>query len=266
MEALKERGIFEADCKTAQEQALVLSDSLESCRTEITTLKAKRVELEKKLAEANNALLNSSNPDLVKAAVLEKNLNEVNADVQQLQKRIVVMQSDLEYSKNMYNKASQRAIDLSSENRGYENKIQELQRKADDNIVEVNKVQSRNEVRILAQQVKEQKNLVRERTAELNRIKEELKSLKSGRRETRQSSVPRSPRLSSLGGTMSPRNGTRGPSAMGGPSSSRGTSPQPPVAVFDGPAGSGNGVQNAALFNNQGPGANRFAHLRDQRF
>ncbi|KAI0439206.1 hypothetical protein F4803DRAFT_564676 [Xylaria telfairii] len=265
MEALKERGIFEADCKTAQEQASVLNESLESCRSEITTLKATRAELEKKLAEANNALLNSSNPDLVKAAVLEKNLNEVNADVQQLQKRIVVMQSDLDYSKSMYNKASQRAIDLSSENRGYENKIQELQRKADNNIVEVNKVQSRNEVRMLTQQVKEQKSLVNERTTELNRVKEELRSLKSGRRETRQSSVPRSPRMSSLG-TMSPRNGTRGPSAMGGPSSSRGASPQPPMAVFDGPAGSGNGVQNAALFNNQGPGANRFAHLRDQRF
>ncbi|KAI8952434.1 hypothetical protein F4801DRAFT_218250 [Xylaria longipes] len=265
MDALEERGIFEADCKTAQEQVSVLSGSLESCRTEIATLKATRTELEKKLAEAHNALLHSSSPDLVKLAELEKNLNEASADVQQLKKRIVVMQSDLDYSKNQYNQASQRAVDLSWENRGYENKIQELQRKADDNIIEVNKVQSRNEVRILAQQVKEQKNLVRERTSELNRIKEELKSLKSGRRETRQSSVPRSPRLSSLG-VMSPRNGTtRGPSAMGGPSSSRGTSPQPPMAVFDGPVGSGNSVQNAALFN-QGPGANRFAHLRDQRF
>ncbi|TRX96201.1 hypothetical protein FHL15_002925 [Xylaria flabelliformis] len=264
MDALKERGIFEADCKIAQEQASVLSGSLESCRTEITTLKAARTELEKKLAEANNALLNSSNPDLVKVAELEKGLNEANAETQQLKKRLVVMQSDLDYSKNLYNQASQRATDLSSENRGFENKIQELQRKADDNIIAVNKVQSRNEVRVLAQQVTEQKNLVRERTTELNKIREELKSLRSGRRETRQSSVPRSPRLSSLG-VMSPRNGTRGPSAMGGPSSSRGTSPQPPTAIFDAPAGSGNGVQNAALFN-QGSGANRFAHLRDQRF
>ncbi|KAI0196516.1 hypothetical protein EV127DRAFT_416736 [Xylaria flabelliformis] len=258
MDALKERGIFEADCKIAQEQASVLSGSLESCRTEITTLKATRTELEKKLAEANNALLNSSNPDLVKVAELEKGLNEANAETQQLKKKLVVMQSDLDYSKNLYNQASQRATDLSSENRGFENKIQELQRKADDNIIAVNKVQSRNEVRVLAQQVKEQKNLVRERTTELNKIREELKSLRSGRRETRQSSVPRSPRLSSLG-VMSPRNGTRGPSAMGGPSSSRGTSPQPPTAIFDAPAGPGNGL-------NQGPGANRFAHLRDQRF
>lgn len=264
MEALEERGIFEADYKTGQEQAAVLSGSLESCRTEIATLKTTRAELEKKLAEANDALLHSSNPDLVKMAEMERNLNMANAQVESLNKRLYVMQSDTDYQKNLYNQASQRAAELASENRGYEKKIEELQRKADKNIVEVNKTQSRNEARVLAQQISEQKNLVREREAELNRVKEELKSLKSGRRETRQSSVPRSPRLNSLG-VMSPRNGTRGPSAMGGPSSSRGTSPQPPVAVFDGPVGTGNGVQNAVLFN-QGPGANRFAHLRDQRF
>ncbi|KAI0810608.1 hypothetical protein GGR55DRAFT_644634 [Xylaria sp. FL0064] len=263
MEALEERGIFEANCKTAEEQAAVLSRSLESCRTEIATLKATRAELEKKLAEANDALLHSSNPDLVKLAEMERNLNTANAQVEDLKKRLVVTQSDADYNKNLYNQASQRATELASENRGYEKKIEELRRKADHNIVEVNKTQSRNEAKILAQQITEQKSLVREREAELNRVKEELKVLRSGRRETRQSSVPRSPRPSL--GVMSPRNGTRVPSAMGGPSSSRGTSPQPPMAIFDGPVGSGNGVQNAALFN-QGPASSRFAHLRDQRF
>ncbi|KAI0427419.1 hypothetical protein F5Y09DRAFT_316191 [Xylaria sp. FL1042] len=263
MEALKERGIFEANCKMAEEQAAVLSGSLDSCRTEITTLKSTRAELEKKLAEANDALLHSSNPNLVKLAEMEKNLSTANAQVEDLKKRLIVTQSDADYNKNLYNQASQRAAELASENRGYEKKIEELRRKADYNIVEVNKTQSRNEVRVLAQQISEQKSLVREREAELNRVKEELKVLRSGRRETRQSSVPRSPRPSL--GVMSPRNGTRVPSAMGGPSSSRGTSPQPPIAVFDGPVGSGNGVQNTALFN-QGPGSSRFAHLRDQRF
>ncbi|KAI3323041.1 hypothetical protein HD806DRAFT_535536 [Xylariaceae sp. AK1471] len=264
MEALKERGIFEAECKTAREEASGLGRSLESRQTEIATLKATRTELEKKLTEANDALLHSSNPNLIKMAQLEKDLNAANAQVQRLDKRVAVMQSDTDYSKNMYNTASQRGSELASENRGYEKQIEQLQRKADANIIEVNRVQARNEVRALAQQVKELKNVARERDAELNRIREELKALKSGRRETRQSSVPRSPRLNSLG-VMSPRNGTRGPSAMGGPSSSRGTSPAPPTGVFDMPASSGNGAQNTTAFT-QGPGANRISHLRDQRF
>lgn len=263
MDALKDRGIFEADCKIAQEQASVLGNSLESCRTEIATLKATRTELEKKLARANDALLQSSNPDLVKLAELEKDLNQAKADVQRLEKYKVLMQSDTDYTKNKYAEASQRASELAAENRDLEKKNEELQRKADENVIEVNRIQSRNELRILTQQVKEQKSIVRELEAELNRVREELKMLKNGRRETRQSSVPRSPRLSL--GVMSPRNGPRGPSAMRGPSSSRGTSPQPPPTVSDGPVGAGNGVQNAALFG-QGPVANRFAHLRDQRF
>ncbi|KAI0977453.1 hypothetical protein F4678DRAFT_413128 [Xylaria arbuscula] len=265
MEALKERGIFEADCRTAQEQASVLSNSLESCRTEIATLKTRRAELEKKLAEANETLLNSSNPDLVRLGEMEKDLKSANAQVEDLKKRLVVTQSDVDYNKNLYNQASARAVELASENRAHERRIEELQRKADDNVLQVNKIQSRNEARVFAQQISEQKSIVREREAELGRVKDELKLLRSGRRETRQSSVPRSPRPSM--GVMSPRNGggTRGPSAMGGPSSSRGASPQPPMAVFDGPVGSSNGVQNAALFN-QGVGSTRFAHLRDQRF
>ncbi|KAJ8121791.1 hypothetical protein O1611_g10010 [Lasiodiplodia mahajangana] len=169
MDALRERGIFEADCKVAQEQATVLSNSLESCRTEIATLKATRTELEKKLVSANEALIQSSNPDLAKMAELEKELTTAKAEVQRLEKRIVVMQSDTDYSRNLYDRASQRATELAAENRGYEKKIQGLQRKADENIVEVNKAQSRNEVRELTQQVKEQKTMVREHVVELNR-------------------------------------------------------------------------------------------------
>ncbi|KAI0514387.1 hypothetical protein F5B22DRAFT_611397 [Xylaria bambusicola] len=265
MEALKERGIFEADCRAAQEQAAIQSRSLESCRTEISALKTTKTELEKKLAEANTALLDSSNPDLVKLAKLENSFNTANAQVEDLKKRLVVVQSDADYNKNLFQQASHRAAELAAENRAHDKKIEELERKADKNILAVNQTQSRNEGRTLSMQVAEYRTIIREREAELNRVREELKSIRSGRRETRQSSVPRSPRMSALG-VMSPRNGgTRGPSAMGGPSSSRASSPQPPVAVFDGPPGSGNGVQNAAM-HSQSPGVTRLTHLRDSRF
>jgi chromosome segregation ATPase len=263
MEAMEERGKFAAECKTAKEEASMLRERLKSCWAEIETLKATRTELKKKLAEANDALLHSSNPEIIKMTELERNLNEANVQIQRFETQKVVMQSDLDYSKNSYDKASQRATELAIENRAYAKRVEELKRKADDNVVEVNRKQARNEVRILSQQIKEEKNLVREREAELGRVREELRALKSGRRETRQSSVPRSPRHM---GVMSPRHGTRGPSARGGPSSSRGTSPAPLMPIFDGPTVPGNGVaQNAAAFT-QGPGANRISHLRDQRY
>ncbi|KAI1174021.1 hypothetical protein F4777DRAFT_415945 [Nemania sp. FL0916] len=262
MDALKDRGIFEADCKVAEEKARVLTDSVETFKTDVKKLKATKMGLEKKLVEANNALLNSSNPDLVKMAELETNLNTANATIKRLETEMTLVKSDLAYRDERYQDASKRAGELAAENRVYEQKIQDLQRKADDNVVEVNKVQARSEAKVLAGQILEQRAINRDQIAENNRLREELRTLREGRRGTRQSSVPRSPRPNSLG-VMSPRNGgTRVPSAMGGPSSSRGTSPQPPVALFDSSAGPGNTGPNSALFNQPG----RFAHLRDPRY
>ncbi|KAI0397226.1 hypothetical protein F5Y17DRAFT_415688 [Xylariaceae sp. FL0594] len=264
MDALKDRGIFEAECEAAKLEAAALSGNLESSRAEVTSQKAARAALEKQLAEANNALLQSSNPDLVKMAELGRELSAAKTEVQRMEKRLVVLQSDTEYAKNMYNQASQRAAVLAAENRAQDKQVAELRRRADENIQKVQKIQAQQENRALALQVRDCRNLLNDREAELSRVKEELRVLKSGRRETRGSSVPHSPRLGSLG-VMSPRNGNRGPSAMGGPSSSRGTSPAPLAGVYDGPAGAGAAVPNSSHYS-PAAGAGRLSHLRDQRF
>ncbi|KAI1328825.1 hypothetical protein F5Y16DRAFT_368070 [Xylariaceae sp. FL0255] len=248
MEALEDRGNFEHDCKNAQEQARILQKNLETCQSENYALKTSRTELEKKLAEKITEMLNSGNPDLVKMTEIDKDLAAAKMQVQQLEKRLIVAQSDLDYQRNNYQQASQRAAELSAENRTYERQIEDLARKANDNIIEVHKVQARNETRELNRMYHEEKAIRLDRETELARLRDELKAIKNGRRDTRGTSVPRSPRLSAL---SSPRNGGRGPSAMGGASSSRGTSPAPPQeGGFPIPFG----------------GPNRLPHLRDGRF
>ncbi|KAI5918900.1 hypothetical protein F4810DRAFT_548054 [Camillea tinctor] len=271
MEALKDRGVFDADCQKAKEETKNLTKRLESSQAENVALKQKNAELEKKLSEATEALLNSSNPDLVKLASQEKELEKAKAKAQQLEKQVAIVQNDMEFTKNQYQTASQRAMELSAENRGLEQQIAKLRQRADANIVEVNRIQSRREVKELTRMLQEQRTIVREREAELNHVRDELR-IRSSRRETRQSSVPRSPRLSALS-VMSPRNGSvRIPSAMGG-GSSRGGSP-----AYDsgsggpgGYAGGGTGVagsmaQNAPLFNQPAGSNHRYSHLRDGRF
>ncbi|KAI1338967.1 hypothetical protein F5Y15DRAFT_407356 [Xylariaceae sp. FL0016] len=259
MEVLKDRGVFEAQCKSAKDEANVLTQSLASSRAENVSLKEKQAELHKQLSEANESLLASANPQLMKVARLQKDADEATAKVQHLERRLAVTASDMEYAQNNYRDVSQRATELASENRAYEKQIEELRRKADQNIIEVHKLQNRNTITEIVRQLNEQKSIVRDREAELNRVKDELKSIKNGRRETRQSSVPRSPRLGALG-VNSPRNGTRGPSAIGG--GSRGNSPAPPMGVFESPSTSV--TPNPPLFHTSGN--NRFAHLRDTRF
>ncbi|KAI0011058.1 hypothetical protein F4779DRAFT_626738 [Xylariaceae sp. FL0662B] len=260
MGALKDRGTFESDCANAKDEAKLLNANLESSRSENGKLKEKNEELQLKLSEATELLRNSSNPDLVKVGRLEKDLEEHKSKVQSLEKRVALAQSDMNYAKDAYQNASQRATELQAENRVLERRVEELSRKADENIVEINRIQSENEVTELVRMLNEQKTIVREREVELGRVKDELRTLKNGRRETRQNSVPRSPRLSALG-VMSPRNGARGHSNIGG-ASSRGNSPAPPLGVFESPGGV---LPNMSSFNQQS-GNNRYSHLRDSRF
>ncbi|KAI1767423.1 hypothetical protein GGR53DRAFT_110860 [Hypoxylon sp. FL1150] len=252
MVALKDRGIYEAELNKTTEKMSTLSAALESKQEQYLKEKEKNAVLEKKIAEANELLANSSNPELVRVALLEKEVQALKTKVQQLEKKVAVTESDMEYAKNAYQDASQRAGELQSEKRALEQENEELRRKADDNVVEVNRIQAANEARELVRMLDEQKSLVRDRDAELGRAKDELKTLRESRRGTRQSSVPRSPRLSAFSNAVnSPRNGARGTKAG---SSSRGTSPAPPpTGVFE--AGSATPASS-----------NRQSNLRETRF
>ncbi|RYP60926.1 hypothetical protein DL770_009887 [Monosporascus sp. CRB-9-2] len=267
MEALKDRGIFEADCAEATEKANTLASALESARKENATLKETNTELQKKLSEATQSLLNSSIPEASKLAQLEKDLEEARARVQHLEKRVTLAQGDLEYTKNAYQQASHSATQLRAENR----ELEALARRADDNVARVNELQSRQEVAELARLLAEQRSIARDREARLGQLHEELRLARAGRRETRQSSVPRSPRMTAaLGGgsssasVLSPRNHNHHPttpsSVARAATTSRAASPasatgaQPPLGVFE--SGGGGVVSGMPFFN-------RHAHLRD---
>ncbi|RYP65397.1 hypothetical protein DL771_008342 [Monosporascus sp. 5C6A] len=271
MEALKDRGIFEANCAEATEKANTLTSALESARKENAILKETNTELRKKLSEATQSLLNSSIPEASKLAQLEKDLEEAQARVQYLEKRVTLAQGDLEYTKNAYQQASHSATQLRAENRELEARIEALARRADDNVARVNELQSRQEVAELARLLAEQRGIARDHEARLGQLHEELRLARAGRRETRQSSVPRSPRMTAaLGGAsssasvLSPRNHNHHPttpsSVARAATSSRAASPasatgvQPPVGVFE--SGGGGVVSGMPFFN-------RHAHLRD---
>ncbi|RYP66488.1 hypothetical protein DL769_006031 [Monosporascus sp. CRB-8-3] len=271
MEALKDRGIFEADCAEATEKANALTSALESARKENATLKETNTELRKKLSEATQSLLNSSIPEASKLAQLEKDLEEARTRVQHLEKRVTLAQGDLEYTKNAYQQASHSATQLRAENRELEARAEVLARRADDNVARVNELQSRQEVAELARLLAEQRGITRDREARLGQLHEELRLARAGRRETRQSSVPRSPRMTAaLGGgsssasVLSPRNHNHHPttpsSVARAATSSRAASPasatgaQPPLGVFE--SGGGGVVPGMPFFN-------RHAHLRD---
>ncbi|KAI1469751.1 uncharacterized protein F4812DRAFT_457152 [Daldinia caldariorum] len=250
MAALKDRGTYEDQYYKAKEEALAASASLESKKREHNELKEKYAEQQKRLSAAHESLLESANPEVVKITRLEKELEEFKSKAQTFEKKVTLTNNELEYAKNAYQDASQRAAELQTENRALERRVEELNRKANENMVKVNQIHAESESRELLRLLNEQKVIVRDRDMELNRLRDELRMLRESRRGTRQSSVPRSPRLSAFG-VNSPRNGGRAK----GSSSSRGTSPAPATGIFEAGGGAGTPVHN-----------NRASHLRESRF
>ncbi|ORY71305.1 uncharacterized protein BCR38DRAFT_479809 [Pseudomassariella vexata] len=253
MVALKDRGTFQAERDAARKEANVTSARLESAQDEIDALKKTNATLERKLGEANESLLTSANPELAKMARLRKDNDNNSMKITALEKKVTLAENEVEFFRDRFQQASQGTRDLIDTKADLKRQVEELSRKASDNIVKVNKIQAQSEARELTRMLNEQTAIVRDRDNELNRVKAELRSAKNGRRETRQSSVPQSPRMGGLG-VLSPRNAGRNTSAAVGAPSSRGTSPAAPPGVFDGHGG--------PLFGQQ-PGNGRFAHLRD---
>jgi hypothetical protein len=276
MEALKDRGTFEKEAHVAHENARLLAMQLESSRAETKSLKESNAETKQKLDEATNSILSGSNPELAKMVRLEKDVAEAATKATSLEKKLTLLQNDMDYARQQYQEASNRAVELQNENQDLTSQVIELTRKADDNIVLINQTQSRNEVRELSRMLIEQKTIVKEREAELNHVREQLSIAKNGRRETRQNSVPRSPRLASLG-VMSPRGPGRGATvaamsgavvgagggALAGGSGSRATSPGPLGAAFEGVGAAGMMSGMGSLFAGQQQGNGRYSHLRD---
>ena len=179
-------------------------------------------------------------------------LEEAQAKVQTLEKRVVNAQNDGEYARTLYQEASTSASAMRVENDELKEQNRELAKKSEETLGRVHQIQADRTNKQYLRQIRELKALVREREIELDLTKEELRLLKNGRRETRGASVPRSPRM----GMMSPRTG-RAAYPPGG-SASRGTSPAPTSAA-DGAAITLPGIQ----FMGQPPGNGRWNHLRD---
>lgn len=126
---------------------------------------------------------------------------------------------------------------------------EDLAQRASGNLLKIHQIQNDNTIRAHIRKIKDLEIRLREGQIELDHVREELRQLKSGRRETRQVSVPRSPRP----GLMSPRP----PPRVGG-SASRGASPGPVMGGFD---GASTGGVPAVQFTNSLAGSGRWNPL-----
>lgn len=248
METLRDRGTYESQCKAAEDEAKTAKSRLEASRADAQSSKDLIKSLETQLAEAKTTLATSSNPDAATLARMEKDLEAALSKVQVLEKKNSNLHNELEYSRTAYQTASNSFSEANKEIQELKREMTELDRRAGNNRVAMQEMAIKSQRTAEVQQMKQLQAILEERERELERVREELHKMRNGRRETRQASVPRSPRP--IPGVMSPRPGRV---VGGGGTGSRGTSPAPTEAA---PPPSG------ATFFTQPPGR-RWGHLQD---
>lgn len=244
--ALEDRTRFETQTRDA-EKHLEAAQGL--AQKESDKAKSKIADLEATVARLM-AGSSGAAPQEIASGGPEAQLKELQDKIQVLEKRLENARQEADYARTMYQDASTAASSVGAENLELKEQNKDLQQKASDNLVKIHRIQADTSARQNQQRLRELRVQVREREIELDRARDELRQLKNGRRETRQASVPRSPRM----GMMSPRTGR----TIGG-SASRGTSPVPLVGYDAAAAATAAGMQFMA----QQTGNGRWNHLRE---
>jgi chromosome segregation ATPase len=244
MDSLRDRGTFEAERDRAQKQAEDAKSKEDTLRTTNNKLKDEIGSLNEQLKQTREMLASSSNPDLARAGQATLALVDSEKKCEALEKRLENEKASSEYTRTAYQDASTRASELSRENGELKERVAELEKRSSTNLQRIHEINAHRQQRAQEQARRDLASQLAERERELDRAREEVKALRNGRRETRQQSVPRSPRM----GVLSPRPGIRG-----GQPSSRGTSP-----------GADSGATGLQFFGNLGQtGMGRWGHLKD---
>ncbi|KAI9149253.1 hypothetical protein HJFPF1_11303 [Paramyrothecium foliicola] len=209
--AIEDRSRFEKEKLKAD---ATLKASTDSARVQGEKLQKKISELEATIARLGTA----SDDSGAQVNTSAQPLQEAREKIEALEKKLNSARSQSEFVTSQYQDARSEATQMRTEIKELRQQNLQLQQTSLENFAQIHRIQAEASGKQYLAQISDLRTMLRERELELDRTREELQQLKNGRRETRQVSMPRSPRM----GMMSPRNG-RG---YGG-STSRGTSPAP---------------------------------------
>ncbi|KAH8805943.1 hypothetical protein F5884DRAFT_801173 [Xylogone sp. PMI_703] len=206
-EALNERGQAQHDKEAAVARCNTIQGRLDARNAEIVRLKEERQNMEKEVASSRDALLNSKETAIAENGKMREQIRTLEEENTRLQTHLKNLQNDFEFMRENYQQASHKAAESSREVTNLQEVIEKLKAKASENIIEIAKIQHGYEISQLKQRADELERVRVELQRELDKKVEELRVRMNGRRETRGTSVPRSPRMGA--GTMSPRPVTR---------------------------------------------------------
>lgn len=236
--AIGDRGNFEVQRNQAVREKERTQKELERSESKVTKLTEDKKELVAQLQE----LTKSDKPDLAAAAQRELDLRTAQETAAGTVRQLNSIRKDLSFAQSRYQDASDKAAALGTENADLRLQIRDLETRANANIVEIRRINAARGDSKLRKMYEQEREMRLDREREIERRSEEMRQYKArfGGRETRGSSVPRSPRIRQM--------------------SSRNTSP---VGDNGGPGGGGGNGNGGGLGVGGGLFGPRGAHLRE---
>ncbi|KAG9234408.1 hypothetical protein BJ875DRAFT_461588 [Amylocarpus encephaloides] len=221
-DALNDRNRFEQQVDKANKRATFLQEKAETRTADFTKATEAQKKSEEELTTARALLSASTVPEIAELHKARDEIRTLQLKNEKLEKKCKVTEDDQAFIRDQYQTASSQAAEALRQNREYEEEFQTLREKVDENNVRIHEIYHGSEIKQHLQHIEELKAEKEEIRKELDKKTEELKALMNGRRPTRGTSVPRSPRLGTS--TMSPRERPIARIFAGG---SRGNSPAP---------------------------------------
>ncbi|KAK0123937.1 hypothetical protein ONS95_008927 [Cadophora gregata] len=249
-EALNDRGDFEHQNNLSMAREMKMKKERDNKDAEVIKLREKNLELEDKLSAAETALRTSAVPEAAELATLRDELAKSKLENEREHKRYVNATNDLDYIRSTFQTSSSSAAEQQAELSRLQTEVDAFREKAAFDKVRIQEIQSMNENAELRQENAELRARLKDLERDYDKKQQELMAVTNGRRGTRGTSVPQSPRMGNQNqNSPGPRPISR--VLQGG---SRGNSPAPgDVRITGGPGPIAGGNFGDALFPNSLP-------------
>ncbi|TGO86201.1 hypothetical protein BPOR_0324g00010 [Botrytis porri] len=227
--ALDERARFEHENAQAVKRLSEYERKLEIQASVAAKFREENAALKIELAAAQKSLATSAVPSIAEFQKTKDELRDAQAEIERLKKNHASAEKRADYAASLYQEHSQQTHEMRNKLEALQSERKGLQSEASAARVEIQKVNHDGVIQQQLDSINELKRELAERERMLESVSRQLESYQNGRRTTRGTSVPRSPRMNN----MSPRPRVIGSMAPGSNTASRGNSQAPGIFAGD---------------------------------
>ncbi|KAF2208491.1 hypothetical protein CERZMDRAFT_101241 [Cercospora zeae-maydis SCOH1-5] len=217
------RGLLEV--KKQRDGAIITAERAAARMTSVeadnTALRTERTQLKEALGEARQQLLNHTIPEVRELEELRMQVQQSKTKEEKAVKKAAATEQDVEWIRSQYQEASNQVRDLRQNNKELEQSLEKANTIAKGEQARARQASAQGHNKILEQETKKLRSMVENMKVAMKNKDEQLALLREGRGRigTRQSSVPRSPRM---GSPMKGRMSRQGSPAASGEARGRG--------------------------------------------